>query len=452
MKRLLTLLLCAALLLPACAAIAESGTKQTAVECALDYLDALYFSREGLIAQLVYEGYAEDESAAAVDSLSVDWFDQAAGAAMDYLEFDSYSELDLGQSLLNAGFLPEEAKYGAASALGRAVNKPEPPETPAVPAITPVPEGVAIPLVTPAPSPADEPVPTEGELAALEVAKAYTKEYWFSRQDLYATLISDGYTGAEAQYGADHVGVNWFTEAAGLAKNILDGWCLDEDGNVDESIEPLSRDGLVTYMSMEGFTEDEVDYAVAVAFGDPVDLPSVTPTPAPLPDEAQIRELLDYLPSDTPAPTEPEYTPVPEWNSWGQAPDLTTLTPEPAAPTPVPAQVTILSSWLSTQELIALRKQVDDEIHSRPEWKEVEVPTGTWHVGTDIPAGAYSIRALDERSYGTVYIYPKNDEYFDNFYSLGDGNVIGKVVLEEGQKVETTCAVIFAPPETPVFH
>ena len=388
MKRLLALLLCAALLLPACAAIAESGTKQTAAECALDYLDALYFSREGLIAQLVYEGYAEDESAAAVDSLSVDWFDQAAGAAMDYLEFGSYSELDLGQSLLNAGFLPEEAKYGAASALGRAVNKPEPPETPAVPAITPVPEGIAIPLVTPAPSPADEPVPTEGELAALEAAKAYTKEYWISRQDLYATLISDGYTGAEAQYGADHVGVNWFTEAAGLAKNILDGWCLDEDGNVDESIEPLSRDGLVTYMSMEGFTENEVDYAVAVAFGDPVDLPSVTPTPAPLPDEAHIRELLDYLPSDTPAPTEPEYTPVPEWNSWGQTPDLTTLTPEPAAPTPVPAQVTIQSSWLSTQELIALRKQVDDEIHSRPEWKEVEVPTGTWHVGTDIPAGA----------------------------------------------------------------
>ena len=91
MKRLLALLLCAALLIPACAAIAETGTKQTAAECALDYLDALYFSREELIAQLVYEGYTDDESVAAVDSLTVDWFDQAAGAAMDYLEFDSYT-------------------------------------------------------------------------------------------------------------------------------------------------------------------------------------------------------------------------------------------------------------------------------------------------------------------------------------------------------------------------
>ena len=449
MKRLLALLLCAALLLPACAAIAESGTKQTAAECALDYLDAIYFSRKELIAQLVYEGYTEDESAAAVDSLSVDWFDQAAGAAMDYLEFGSYSELDLGQSLLNAGYLPEEAKYGAASALGRAAEKPRQPETSAVPDITPGPEGVPVPVATPAPSPADEPVPTEGELAALEAAKAYTKDYWFSRQDLYATLISDGYNGAEAQYATDHVGMNWFTEAAGLAKKILDGWRLDDEGNVDESIEPLTREGLESYMGMEGFTEDEVNYAVAVAFGDPVDLPSVTPTPAPLPDEAQIRGLLGALPSDTPAPTEPEYTPVPDWSSWGQIPDVST--PEPA-PTIVPAQVTIQSSWLTTQELIAMRKQVNEEIHSRPEWKEVEVPTGTWHVGTDIPAGAYSIRALDKRSYGTVYIYPKNDEYFDNFYSLGDGNVIGKVVLEDGQKVETTCAVIFAPPETPVIR
>ncbi len=456
MKRLLALLLCAALLIPACAAIAETGTKQTAAECALDYLDALYFSREELIAQLVYEGYTDDESVAAVDSLTVDWFDQAAGAAMDYLEFDSYTELDLAQILLNAGFSPEEAKYGAASALGRAVNKPEQPETPAVPEPTPVPEGITIPLTTPtpAPAPADEPVPTEGELAALEDAKAYTKEYWFSRQDLYATLISDGYTGAEALYAVDHVGLNWFTEAAGLAKKILDGWCLDEDGNVDESIEPLSRDGLVTHMSMEGFTEDEVDYAVAVAFGDQVDLPSVTPTPEPLPSEEQIRELLGAIPSDTPAPTEPEYTPVLDWNSWGQTPtiEVSTPTPEPDVPAVSQAQVTIQSTWLTTQELIAMRKQVDEEIHSRPEWKEVEVPTGTWTVGTDIPAGTYSIRGLTESLFGTVYIYPKDSEHFDDYYSIGEGNVIGKVVLQDGDRVQNTGAVIFAPPETPVFH
>ena len=116
------------------------------------------------------------------------------------------------------------------------------------------------------------------------------------------------------------------------------------------------------------------------------------------------------------------------------------------------AQVTIQSTWLTTQELIAMRKQVDEEIHSRPEWKEVEVPTGTWTVGTDIPAGTYSIRGLDAKRYGTVYIYPKNEEHFDNFYSIGDGNVIGKVVLQEGDRVQNTGAVIFAPPETPVFH
>ena len=99
-----------------------------------------------------------------------------------------------------------------------------------------------------------------------------------------------------------------------------------------------------------------------------------------------------------------------------------------------------------------MRKQVNDEIHSRPEWKEVEVPTGTWTVGTDIPAGTYSIRGLSESFFGTVYIYPKDSEYFDDYYSIGEGNVIGKVVLQDGDRVQNTGAVIFAPPETPVIH
>ena len=45
MKRLLALLLCAALLIPACAALAETEGEKKALECAMDYLDVLYFSR-----------------------------------------------------------------------------------------------------------------------------------------------------------------------------------------------------------------------------------------------------------------------------------------------------------------------------------------------------------------------------------------------------------------------
>ena len=154
--------------------------------------------------------------------------------------------------------------------------------------------------------------------------------------------------------------------------------------------------------------------------------------------------MLRNTPQPIPAPTEPVYTPVP---------DLMSPTPEPAAPvpTPEPAQVTILSSFLTTKELIALRKQVDDEIHSRPEWKEVEVPAGTWTVGEDIPAGFYSVRSLSTYS-GTLYIYKTDSPYWDKYYSIRLGGPLGKVELQDGWKVEVQGTLVFAPPEAPAFN
>ena len=55
-----------------------SVAAQNAARMASDYLDYTAFSRQGLIDQLVFEGFAADVAAAAVDSLSVDWFEQAA--------------------------------------------------------------------------------------------------------------------------------------------------------------------------------------------------------------------------------------------------------------------------------------------------------------------------------------------------------------------------------------
>ena len=50
-------------------------------------------------------------------------------------------------------------------------------------------------------------------------------------------------------------------------------------------------------------------------------------------------------------------------------------------------------SALSFDELVALRQQVNKEITTRPEWKEVTVPAGLWKVGEDIPAGKWTISA-----------------------------------------------------------
>ena len=485
MKRLLALLLCAALLIPACAALAETEGEKKALECALDYLDVLYFSREGLYYQLLFEQYTPEEAAWAIGQLdSVDWYDQASGSAGEMVEFfPDISPLDLGQTLLNSGFTAEEARYGSAIALGESAEKPDvtptpaplpegtippyltedhpeldetpaPEETPVPELTTPTPEPIVfsipgIPTPTPAPeqpadTPAQSPEPAEDNplslLEALHYAQDITEKYWYSRLELYVTLITEGFSGDDALFAVDHVCLNWYEEAAGLACAIV------EDAADDPDAEATDPGELTQYLIGIGYSEEEAEYAVAVAFGEDPGLPAVTPVPGNLPTEEEVRELIDFYTSltDTPDATEPPYTPVPD-------PDPTTPTPEPPAPTPVPALVTIQTSSLSTEELIALRKQVDEEIHSRPEWKEVEVPAGTWTVGEDIPAGSYSIRSLSQYS-GTLYIYRKNSTTFDSYYSLRYGETLGKVTLEDGWKVEVMGTLVFAPPEAPAFH
>ena len=59
-----------------------------------------------------------------------------------------------------------------------------------------------------------------------------------------------------------------------------------------------------------------------------------------------------------------------------------------------------LSSY-SWDELIALSSQINTELMSRPEFKEVKVPTGAYKVGVDIPAGKWTITA----SYGMCEVY-----------------------------------------------
>lgn len=50
-------------------------------------------------------------------------------------------------------------------------------------------------------------------------------------------------------------------------------------------------------------------------------------------------------------------------------------------------------SGMTFDELVALREQIDLAIWSSQEWQEVEVPQGLYIIGTDIPAGKWTIRA-----------------------------------------------------------
>ena len=57
---------------------------------------------------------------------------------------------------------------------------------------------------------------------------------------------------------------------------------------------------------------------------------------------------------------------------------------------PVAAEGIDLSA-LSWDELIALKAQINQELTTRDQWQEVEVPQGLWVVGEDIPEGMWTI-------------------------------------------------------------
>ena len=108
----------------------------------------------------------------------------------------------------------------------------------------------------------------------------------------------------------------------------------------------------------------------------------------------------------------------------------------------VPALAEDLSS-MSYDDLIRLRNQLTAEIMSRPEWKQVTVPTGSWTVGEDIPAGYYSVTATDTP---VIISAAAPGERNDFYIGLGEGETAGKIQLVEGHVFRTLAPVIFAPP------
>jgi hypothetical protein len=96
-----------------------SGPQKNAVQSAKQYLSFQAFSRDGLIHQLssrAGDGYDIFDATVAVDSLKVDWNEQAAIAAIRYLEFMPFSCQGLKQQLSSrAGekFTAVQADYGA---------------------------------------------------------------------------------------------------------------------------------------------------------------------------------------------------------------------------------------------------------------------------------------------------------------------------------------------------
>lgn len=90
----------------------RSASQQNADKMAASYLENQSFPRKGLIDQLTYEGFTKAEATSAVDSLHVDWNEQAAKTAQTYLDGQSFSRKSLIAQLEFEGFTAAQAKYG----------------------------------------------------------------------------------------------------------------------------------------------------------------------------------------------------------------------------------------------------------------------------------------------------------------------------------------------------
>ncbi|MAM39598.1 MAG: hypothetical protein CL949_14095 [Erythrobacter sp.] len=99
-----------------------TGPQYQATRSAQQYLSMTGFSREGLIEQLSSqhgEGYDRSDAIAAVDSLDVDWNENAARSARQYLEMTGFSCSGLIEQLSSSAgerYTRSEAEYGARQA------------------------------------------------------------------------------------------------------------------------------------------------------------------------------------------------------------------------------------------------------------------------------------------------------------------------------------------------
>ena len=91
--------------------------EQNALDSALSYLNAMAFSRSGLIDQLEYEGYTTSEAEYAVDHCGADWDEQAVLMAKEYLRAMSFSRSGLIDQLEYEGLTYSQAS-AAATAVG----------------------------------------------------------------------------------------------------------------------------------------------------------------------------------------------------------------------------------------------------------------------------------------------------------------------------------------------
>ena len=93
----------------------ETVSESNARKSAESYLKYQAFSRKGLITQLEFEGFSNQDATYGTDSLNADWNEQAAKSAASYLEYQAFSRKGLITQLEFEGFTSAQAEYGVST-------------------------------------------------------------------------------------------------------------------------------------------------------------------------------------------------------------------------------------------------------------------------------------------------------------------------------------------------
>ena len=201
-----------------------TAEQRNAADSASSYLDFSGFSRKGLIDQLEFEGYSKADATAAVDSLDVDWNEQARRSAESYLDTMAFSLSELIDQLEFEGYTASQADFGANAAYSGTG------------------EGGAD----------SGSGGTVSQQNAVRSAESYLDTMAFSRSGLIDQLVFEGYSEADATFAVDSITVDWNEQARRSAESYLETM-------------PFSRSGLIDQLMFEGYTQSQATYGVDAA-------------------------------------------------------------------------------------------------------------------------------------------------------------------------------------------
>lgn len=91
----------------------ETTSQKNAVRKAKSYLSYSGFSRDGLVAQLEFEKFSNEDAVYGADNSGGNWNEEAAQKAKSYMDMQGYSRDGLIQQLLFEKFTQAQAEYGA---------------------------------------------------------------------------------------------------------------------------------------------------------------------------------------------------------------------------------------------------------------------------------------------------------------------------------------------------